>query len=60
MNFIVSLSLSLHKRNACDAILIIMNKYIKMTRYIFTFIKIKVVKLTDLLYEEIYLKYDAS
>ena len=60
MNFIVNLSLSLHKKNACDAILIVVNKYIKMTRYIFTFMKIKVAELTDLLYEEIYLKYDAS
>ena len=59
MNFIVSLLLSLHKKSACNAILIIMNKYIKITRYIFTFMKIKVAELINLLYKEIYLKYDA-
>ena len=60
MNFIVNLLLNLHKKSAYDVILIIMNKYIKITKYIFTFMKIKVAELTDLLYKEIYLKYNAS
>ena len=60
MNFIVNLLLSLHKKSVYNAILIIMNKYIKMIRYIFTFIKIKIAELINLLYKEIYLKYDAS
>ena len=59
MNFIVSLLLSLYKKCAYNIILIIINKYIKMTKYIFTFIKIKVAELINLLYKEIYLKYDA-
>ena len=59
MNFIVSLLLNLYKKSVYNVILIIMNKYIKMTKYIFTFMKIKVIKLINLLYKEIYLKYNA-
>ena len=57
MNIIISLLLSKHKDNIYDVILVMINCYTKMTRYLFTINKLTAVKLTDMFFEHIVLWY---
>ena len=60
MNFITDLLLSKCNRCIYDAILVIVNWYIKMTCYIHTMKIITVTQLTDIFYEEIVCWYEVS
>ena len=58
MNFVIDLSSSKRKEVVYDSILIVVNRYIKMTKYIFVIVKIDVVALTKMFFEEIVLRFD--
>ena len=58
MNFVTDLSSSKRKEVVYDSILIVVNRYIKMTKYIFVIVKIDVVALTKMFFEEIVLRFD--
>ncbi len=58
MNFITDLSSSKWKEVMYDLIFVIVNYYMKMTRYLFTKKTLTVVKLTELFFEKIVLKYE--
>jgi len=60
MNFITDLSSSKWKEVVYDSILMIVNHYMKMTRYLFTKKTLTVVELTELFFEQIALKYEIS
>ena len=60
MNFITDLSLSKCNRCIYNAILIIVNWYIKMTHYIHMIKIITVTQLTDIFYEKIVCQYEIS
>ena len=60
MNIIISLSLSKCKDNIYDAILVMINHYTKMIRYLSTINKLTAVKLTDIFFEHIVLQYRIS
>ena len=57
MNIITDLSLSKCEDNIYDAILVMVDHYTKMTRYLFTINKLTAVKLTDMFFEHIVLQY---
>ncbi len=58
MNFITDLSSSKWKKVVYDLILVIVDHYIKMTRYLFTKKTLTVIKLTELFFEQIALRYE--
>ena len=58
MNFVIDLSFNKRKEVVYDSILIIMNRYIKMIKYIFIIVKIDVVALTKMFFEEIVLHFN--
>ncbi len=58
MNFITDLSSSKWKKVMYDLILVIVDHYMKMTRYLFTKKTLTVIKLTELFFEQIALRYE--
>ncbi len=60
MNFITDLSLSKWKKVVYDSIFIIVDHYMKMTRYLFMKKTLTIVKLTKLFFEKIALRYEIS
>ncbi len=58
MNFITNLLFSKWKEVIYDLILVIVDHYMKMTRYLFTKKTLTVVKLTELFFEQIALRYE--
>ena len=60
MNFIIDLFSSKRRDVVYDSILVIMNRCIKMIKYIFVTIKIDVVTLAKIFYEKILLRFDTS
>ena len=60
MNMIISLLLSKCEDNIYDAILVMIDCYTKITRYLFTINKLTAVKLTDMFFEHIVLQYEIS
>ncbi len=60
MNFITDLSSSKWKEVMYDLILVIVNHYTKMTRYLSTKKTLTVIKLAELFFEQIALKYEIS
>ena len=60
MNFIIDLFFNKRRDVIYDSILMIMNRYIKMIKYIFVTIKIDVVTLTKIFYEKILFRFDTS
>ena len=60
MNFVTSLFSSKRRDVVYDFILIMINRCIKMIKYILVIIKIIVVKLTKIFFEKIVLRYDVS
>ena len=60
MNFVTSLFSNKRRDIVYDFILIMINRCIKMIKYILVIIKIIVVKLTKIFFEKIVLRYDVS
>ncbi len=60
MNFITNLSFSKRSNDVYDFVLVIINRYIKMTLYIFVTKKIIAIELTKIIFDHVMLKYDAS
>jgi hypothetical protein len=60
MNFITNLSLSKRLNNVYDFVFVIINRYIKMTFYIFVTKKITIVELTEIIFNHVMLKHDVS
>jgi hypothetical protein len=60
MNFIINLSSSKRSNDVYDFVLVIINRYIKMTFYIFVTKKITIVELTKIIFDHVMLKYDVS
>ena len=58
MNFVIELSLNKYKNVVYNVILVIINRYIKMIKYLFMFIIIDVAALTKLFFAEIVYRYD--
>ena len=58
MNFVIELSFNKYKNIVYNVILVMINRYIKMIRYLFIFIIIDVVALTELFFVEIVYRYD--
>ncbi len=60
MNFITNLSFNKRWDDVYDSVLWIINRYIKMTFYIFVTKKIIAIELTKIIFNHVMLKYDAS
>ena len=60
LNMIISLLLSKCRDNIYDAILVMVDHYTKMTRYLSTINKLITVKLTDMFFKHIVLQYRIS
>ena len=60
MNFVIDLFSSKRKEIVYDSIFVMINRYIKMIKYIFVTIKINVAKLTKIFFENIVLRFDMS
>jgi hypothetical protein len=60
MNFITNLSFNKRSNNVYDFVLVIINRYIKMTFYIFVTKKIIAIELTKIIFDHVMFKYDAS
>ncbi len=60
MNFITNLLFSKWKEVVYDSILIIVDYYMKMTRYLFMKKTLTIVKLAELFFKKIVLKYEIS
>ena len=60
MNFVIKLSFNKYKSVVYNAILVIINRYIKMIKYLFMFIIIDAAALTKLFFIEIIYRYDIS
>ena len=58
MNFVISLLLSKFKNVIYNVILIIINRFIKIIKYLFMKITIDVVTLTEIFYNEIIYHYN--
>ena len=58
MNFVIELLFNKYKNVVYDAILVIINRYIKMIKYLFMFIIIDVAALAELFFIEIVYRYD--
>ena len=59
MNFIIELPFYKRKGVVYDTILVIIDRYIKMVRYLLITIKYTIVKLVDILFKEVFLRYRA-
>ena len=60
MNFIIELSFNKYKSVVYNVILVMINRYIKMIKYLSVFIIIDVAALTKLFFVEIICRYDMS
>ena len=60
MNFIIELLFNKYKNVVYNAILVMINRYIKMIKYLFVFITIDVAALTKLFFAKIVYRYDIS
>jgi hypothetical protein len=60
MNFITNLSFNKRSNDVYDFVLVIINRYIKMTFYIFITKKIIAIELTKIIFDHVMLKYNAS
>ena len=60
MNFVIELSSNKRRDVVFDLILMIVDRYIKMIKYILIIKKINVAKLTKVFFEEIVLRFDMS
>ena len=60
MNFVIELFLSKRREIVYDLILMIIDRYIKMIKYILIIKKIDVAELTKVFFEEIVLHFDMS
>jgi hypothetical protein len=60
MNFITNFSFNKRSDDVYDFVLVIINRYIKMTFYIFVTKKIIAIELTKIIFDHVMLKYDAS
>ncbi len=60
MNFITNFSFNKRSNNIYNSVLVIINRYIKMTLYIFVTKKIIAIELTKIIFHQMMLKYDAS
>jgi hypothetical protein len=60
MNFITNLSFNKRSNDVYDFVLVIINRYIKMTFYIFVTKKIIAIELTKIIFDQMMFKYDAS
>jgi len=58
MNFVTSLSPSKRQEVVYDSIFVIVDRYIKMIKYIFVIIKIDIAKLTKVFFDEIVLRFE--
>ena len=58
MNFVIKLSLNKYKNVVYNVILVMINRYIKMIRYLFVFIIIDAAALTKLFFIKIVYRYD--
>ena len=58
MNFVIELSFNKYKNVVYDAILVVINRYIKMIKYLFVFIIIDAAALTKLFFIKIVYRYD--
>ena len=58
MNFVIELLFNKYKNVVYDVILVMINRYIKMIKYLFVFIIIDAVALTELFFIEIIYRYD--
>ena len=60
MNFVIELSFNKYKNVVYDVILVMINRYIKMIKYLSVFIIIDVAALTKLFFTKIVCRYDIS
>jgi hypothetical protein len=60
MNFITNFSSSKRSNDVYDFVFVIINRYIKMTFYIFVTKKITAVELTEIIFDHVIFKYDVS
>ena len=60
MNFVIDLFFNERRDIIYNSIFVIMNRCIKMIKYIFVTIKIDVVTLTKIFYEKILFRFDTS
>jgi hypothetical protein len=60
MNFITNLLFNKRSDDVYDFVLVIINRYIKMTFYIFVTKKIIAIELAKIIFDHVMLKYDAS
>jgi hypothetical protein len=60
MNFITNLSFNKRSNDVYDSVFVIINRYIKMTFYIFVTKNIIAIKLAKIIFDHVMLKYDAS
>jgi hypothetical protein len=60
MNFITNLSFNKRSNDVYESVFVIINRYIKMTFYIFVTKKIIAIELTKIIFDHVMLKYDAS
>jgi hypothetical protein len=60
MNFITNFLLNKRSNNVYDFVLVIINRYIKMTFYIFVTKKITIVELAEIIFDHVMFKYDVS
>ena len=60
MNFVIGLSFNKYKNIVYDAILVMINRYIKMIKYLPMFITIDAAALAELFFAEIVYRYDMS
>ena len=58
MNFVTSLSLSKRQEIIYNSIFVIVDRYIKMTKYIFVIIRIDVVELAKVFFDKIVLRFE--
>ena len=58
MNFVIKLSFNKYKNVIYNVILMIINRYIKISKYLFMFIIIDIVALTKLFFIEVVYRYD--
>jgi hypothetical protein len=60
MNFITNFSFNKRLNDVYNFVLVIINRYIKMTFYIFVTKKITIVKLTKIIFDHVMFEYDVS
>ena len=58
MNFVIELLFNKYKNVVYNVILVMINRYIKMIKYLFVFIIIDAAALTELFFAEIIYRYD--